>query len=159
MLETKPQNISAISLANKSSAFAEQKIPASLSDACILAQKEGVAVLTEDFLYLKLNEMETKKPAPEYCSSLTVLRVLYEQKKITFDDYLEYFGYLSSYRVRFLPVTIEDLEKAVFGDQTIKVIRPEQLRKFNFPLILSEEYGVTPPTAFQLVAHFHQDTN
>jgi hypothetical protein len=154
LLEMKPQNISAISLANKSSAFAEQKIPASLSDACILAQKEGVAVLTEDFLYLKLNEMETKKPAPEYCSSLTLLRVLYEQEKIAFDDYLEYFGYLSSYRVRFLPVTTEDLEKAVFGDQTIKVIRPEQLRKFNFPLTLSEEYGVTPSTAFQLVTHF-----
>ncbi|HEY2234461.1 MAG TPA: tetratricopeptide repeat protein [Candidatus Angelobacter sp.] len=154
LLETKLQNISVISLANKSSAFAEQKIPASLSDACILAQKEGVAVLTEDFLYLKLNEMETKKPAPEYCCSLTLLRVLYEQRKITFDDYLEYFGYLSSYRVRFLPVTTEDLEKSVFGDQTIKVIRPEQLRQFNFPLTLSEEYGVAPPNAFQLVAHF-----
>ncbi|HEY2169080.1 MAG TPA: hypothetical protein VGJ30_05600 [Candidatus Angelobacter sp.] len=154
LLESKPRNISAISLANKSSAFSEQKVPASLSDACILAQKEGTAVLTEDFLYLKVNEMETKKPAPEYCSSLTLLRVLYEQKKIPFDDYLEYFGYLSSYRVRFLPVTSEDMEKAVFGDQTIKVIHPEQLRKFNFPLTLSEEYGVTPGTAFQLVVHF-----
>lgn len=154
LLETRPQNISAISLASKSRLFSEQKTPASLSDACILAQKEGVPVLTEDFLYLKANEIETQKPAPEYCCSLTLLRVLYEQRKITFDDYLEYFGYLSSYRVRFLPVTTEDLEKAVFGDQLIKVSRPEQLRKFNFPLTLSEEYGVASQTALQLVAHF-----
>ncbi len=154
LLETKPQNISAISFANKSNAFSEQKAPPSLSDACILAQKEGALVLTEDFLYLKANEIETQKPAPEYCCSLTLLRVLYEQKKISFDEYLDYFGYLSSYRVRFLPITTEDLEKAVFGDQIIKVSHPEHLRKFNFPLTLSEEYGVPRQTAFRLVVHF-----
>ncbi|HEV3037206.1 MAG TPA: hypothetical protein VHA33_05410 [Candidatus Angelobacter sp.] len=154
LLETKPQNISAISSANKASVFSEQRIPASLADACILAQKEGVPVLTEDFLYLKANEIETKKVAPEYCCSLMLLRVLYEQGKISFDEYLDYFAYLSVYRVRFLPIATEDVEKAVFGEWTIRVVRPEHLRKFNFPLTLSEEYGVAPPVAFQLVVHF-----
>lgn len=154
LLESKPQNIGVISSANKSSAFSEQKIAPSLADACILAQKEGVPVLTEDFLYLKVNELETKKTAPAYCSSLTLLRVLHEQGKVRFEEYLNYSAYLSSYRVRFLPIATEDLEKAVFGDQFIKIVEPEQLRKFNFALTLSEEYGVDRRNAFQLVGHF-----
>src|SRR5205085_11445643 len=72
ILEGKPDNIVAISAANKASGFMEQRVPASLTDACILAQRDGVAVLTEDFLYLKANEIETKKAAPAYCSSLAL---------------------------------------------------------------------------------------
>jgi tetratricopeptide (TPR) repeat protein len=154
VLESHPERIGVISSANKSSAFSEQKVAPSLADACILAQKEGIAVVTEDFLYLKANEYETKKPAPPYCSSLALLRVLYEQEKVSFEEYLDYFAYLSSYRVRFLAITTEDLEKAVFGDQIITIFRPEQLRKFNFALTLSEEYGVDPRVAFQLVGRF-----
>jgi hypothetical protein len=152
LLETKPENIGIISAANKSNAFCEQQVAPSLSDSCILAQKEGLSVLTEDFLYLKANEIETKKPAPDYCSSLSLVRVLYEEGEVTFEEYLDYFAYLSSYRVRFLPITTEDLERAVLGDGTIKVVRPNQLRKFNFALTLSEEYGVAPRIALQLVS-------
>lgn len=154
LLEKHPANIVVISAANKHSGFMEQKVAASLADACILAQKDGVPVLTEDFLYLKANELETKKPAPPYCSSLALLRVLYEEGKVSFDEYLNYFYYLSAYRVRFLPMTTDDLEKAVFGDQVIKIVRPEQLRKFNFGLTLSEEYGVPPRVAFDVVGSF-----
>jgi lipopolysaccharide biosynthesis regulator YciM len=154
LLESKPQNVRAISSANKTTAFIEQKVAPSLADACILAQKEGIPVLTEDFYYLKANEIDTNKSAPEYCSSLALLRVLYEQGKLSFEEYLNHFRYLSSYRVRFLPITTEDLEKAVFGDQVIKVVQPEQLRKFNFALTLSEEYGVAPRAAFQMIAYF-----
>lgn len=153
-LEAKPQNISVISAASKSGAFVEQRIAPSLSDACILAQKEGVAVLTDDFLYLQANEHETKKQAPPYVSTLTLMRALYEARKVGLDEFLSYFAYLSSYRVRFLPITTDDLELAVYGDQTVKVIQPEQLRKFNFRLTLSDEYGVTPRAAFQVVGSF-----
>lgn len=111
-------------------------------------------VLTEDFLYLKMNELETNKKAPKYFSSLALLRVLYEIRKITFDEYLDYFGYLSSYRFRFLSVHSNDIEKAVFGDGIIKTVKPENIRKLNFPLTLSEEYGVPFQTAFSVVANF-----
>lgn len=154
LLERTPDNIIVISAANKASGFMEQKVAPSLADACVLAQRDSVPVLTEDFLYLKANEIETKKPAPPYCSSPALLRVLYEEGKVSFDEYLDYFAYLSSYRVRFLPIMTDDLEKAVFGDRTIKVIKPEQLRKFNFALTLSEEYGVAPRAAFQVVGSF-----
>jgi len=91
LLESKPKNISTISSANKADCSSEQKIPAELCDACILAQKERVPVLTEDFLYLEMNGIETKKKSPEYFSSLILLKVLNEQGKISFDEYLDFY--------------------------------------------------------------------
>lgn len=154
LLELKPKNISTISLANKADCSSEQKIPAELCDACILAQKEGVSVLTEDFLYLKMNEIETKKKSPDYFSSLILLKVLNEQGKISFTECLDFFAYLSSYRFRFLSLNSDDIEKAVFGDGKIKVIRTENIRKLNFSLTLSEEYGVSFQNAFAVVVRF-----
>ncbi len=153
-LESKPENISVISSGNKAECFSEQRVPAELCDACILAQRDSMAVLTEDFLYLKANEMETKKKAPEYCSAFALVRGLYEQRKMTFEQYLNFFTYLSSYRSRFLFLNADDIEKAVFGDGVIKIVQPEKIRQFNFPLTLSEEYGVPFNMAFQVVESF-----
>ncbi|MHA1723703.1 MAG: PIN domain-containing protein [Promethearchaeota archaeon] len=154
LLESKPNNISVISLANKVNCFSEQKVPAELSDACILAQKENIPILTEDFPYLKMNELETKKKAPEYFSSIILLKILNEQSKISFEEYLDFFGYLSSYRFRFLSLNSADIEKAIFGDGKIKTLKIENIRKLNFPLTLSEEYGVQFQKAFLVVARF-----
>lgn len=154
LFESKPQNIGFISSANKLDCFSEKSIQDSLCDSCILAQKEVIPVLTEDFLYLKMNETETKKKAPDHFSSLALLRVLYEEKHIGYMDYLDFFRYLSSYRFRFLTLNIDDIEKAVFGDNDIKMVKPDNLRKLNFPLTLSEEYGVPFPSAFTVVGIF-----
>lgn len=154
LLESKPQNIGAISKANKSDCFSEQKVPSELCDACILAQKDNTPVLTEDFLYLQANELETEKKAPEYCSAFALISVLCQQKRISFDHYLNFFSYLSSYRFRFLPLTTEDMEKAVFGDGPIKTVQPQRIRQFNFPLTLSEQYGVPFDRAFLVVGRF-----
>ncbi len=154
LLEANPKNISVISLANKADCFSESRVPDELCDACILAQKENIPILTEDHLYLNLNELETKKKVPEYCSSWALIRVLYEEGHLTFDEYLDYFSYLASYRFRFLPLGPEDIEKAVFGEGETKVVRPENIRRFNFPLVLSEEYGVPFDVAFRVVGVF-----
>lgn len=153
-IESKAQSIEAISSANKLSVFSEEGIPPSLSDACILAQRDKAMVLTEDFLYLQMNEIETKKKIPKYFSAFALMRVLYEQGKISFDEYLNFFAYLSSYRFRFLPISVNDLDKAVFGNGAIKQVRPEELRKFNFPLTLSEEYGVSFEGVFIFIGRF-----
>ena len=154
LLESKPQNITAISAANKVDSFCEQKVQAELCDACVLAQKDKVPILTEDFLYLQANELDTKKKAPEYCSAFALVSVLYEQRKMTFEEYLKFFAYLSSYRFRFLPISTEDIGKAVFGDGTIIIVQPERIRWFNLPLTLSEQYGVPFGSAFGVVAGF-----
>ncbi|MCG2699640.1 hypothetical protein L6274_01080 [Candidatus Parcubacteria bacterium] len=154
LLESKSDNIKVISSANKADCFSEKEIPSELCDACILAQNDNLPIMTEDFIYLKMNELQTKKKAPQYFSSLALLRILYEDKRINFNDYLEYFGYLSSYRFRFLSLNPNDIEMAVFGDDKIKTIKPNNIRKFNFPLTLSEEYGVPFQTAFNVVGRF-----
>jgi uncharacterized protein YejL (UPF0352 family) len=154
MLEAQLHNIIAISSANKADCFTEQKVPPELCDACILAQKENLPLLTDDFLYLKANEIETGKIAPEYCSSFVLIHELLEQKKIDFDLYLNYFSYLSSYRCRFLAISTDDIKRAVFGDGNIILMQPERIRQFNFPLTLSEEYGVPFNLAFNVVEKF-----
>ncbi len=154
ILESQIENISSISLANKVNCPSEQKIHAELTDACILSQMENIPIITEDYLYLKMNELETKKEAPEYCSSLSLLKVLYEEGKLDFNTYLDFFGYLSTYRFRFLSLNSDDIEKAVFGDKRVKIICPKNIRKLNFSITLSEEYGVSFKDALIVVARF-----
>lgn len=154
LLESKPDNIKAISSANKIDCFSERNIPSELCDGCILAQIDNLPIMTEDYLYLKMNEIETKKEEPKYFSSLALLRILYEEGKINFDEYLEYFGYLSSYRFRFLSLNSNDIELAVFGENRIINVKPENIRKLNFQLTLSEEYGVRLQNAFTVVGGF-----
>ena len=101
-----------------------------------------------------MNELETKKKAPEYLSSISLIRILYEQKKISFEDYLIYFGYLTSYRFRFLSLNADDINKAVFGEGAIFNIKPQNIRNFNFPLTLSTEYGVAYNASFNLLLSF-----
>lgn len=151
LLESNPANIGVISSASKEDVFCEQDILASCCDATILAQREKSAVLTEDFLYLHLNEMQTKKPKPAYFSSIVLMRVLYEQGHISFKEYLDFFSYLGSYRFRFLQVTTDDLDKAIFLDGTTKV---ENLKKLHLPMTLSEEYGVDSNGALKLVFNY-----
>ncbi len=154
LFESIPENITVISSANKIDCFSEKEMLPELSDASILAQKENIPVLTDDYLYLQMNEVETQKKAPEYFSSIALLRVLYEKKRVSFENYLDYFGYLSSYRVRFLSIHPEDIEKAVFGDGEIKIVKPENIGRLNFPLTLSEEYGVVFKDAVRVLAVF-----
>lgn len=154
LLESNTKNIIAISAATKIDCLSESKVAAELCDACVLAQKEGLAVLTEDYRYLQMNALETKKEVPQYFSSIALLRVLYEENQISFDEYLDYFGYLSSYRFRFLNMNSYDIEKAIFGDGVVKIVRPNNVQKLNFPLTLSEEYGVQFQVACRVVAEF-----
>jgi len=154
LLESKPENIQFISSANKMDCFSEQKVPDELQDACVLAQKECVPVLTDDYLYLEMNTIETKKKRPGYFSTFALMKVMYEYKIITFNEYLDFFEYLSFYRYRFLDISLDDLEKAVMGDNLIKAILPNNIRKFNYSLTLSKEYGVPFQMAFSLVGNF-----
>ncbi|MBK7764482.1 MAG: hypothetical protein IPI46_14275 [Bacteroidetes bacterium] len=154
LLEAKPHNIAVISSATKEEVFSEQKIPASLADATILSQRENIPILTEDFLYLHLNNMETGKSKPQYFSSIALMRVLYENKLINFQEYLDFFSYLASYRFRFLQITTDDFEKAFFGDGPIIQMQVANLRKLHLSLTLSTEYGVDPDNALRVVIPF-----
>ena len=152
--ESNPDNICVISEANKIDCFPEMKIPAELCDACSLAIRNDTPVLTDDPLYLKMVELQTKKAAPEYFSSLALVRVLSDKNRINFNEYLKFFGYLSSYRCRFLALNSDDIEKAVFGDSRVNVINVENILQFNLPLTLSKDYGVNFKIAFRVLFEF-----
>lgn len=154
VLESNPENVRVISEANQIECFPEIKIPAELCDAYSLAQMDNTSVLTDDPLYLKMVALQTNQSVPKYFSSLALIRVLYEEDKISFDEYLDFFGYLSSYRFRFLSLSVDDIEKAVFGDKQINVININNINKFNFHLVLSEEYGVNFNMAILILSKF-----
>ena len=85
--------VQGLSKGSKCSAFTEKDVPPELSDACILAQRNGedAIVLTEDPVYLQANALDTKKKCPESWSSLMFMQVLWEKGLITYDEYLDYF--------------------------------------------------------------------
>lgn len=158
IFESKPENIGFISSANKEDCLSERDVDSELCDACILAQKEALPIFTDDFLYLRMNEAETQKQVPEFFSSFALLRVLYEDGKISFEEYLDAISYLSYNRFRFVAIFSGDIKKAVFGDGKIKTINYDNLRKFNFPVTLSKEYGVSFETAFNTLGRFFYET-
>ena len=142
LLESNHEKIEIISSANKEDVFSEQKVPPSLCDATVLAQRDQTAILTEDYLYLFVNQVETGKSKPPYFSSMALMRVLYDRTIVTYAEYLDFFSFLASYRFRFLQITTDDLQKTVFGDGLITVIEPEKLNRLHLYLTLSKEYGV-----------------
>lgn len=154
LFESKTNNISVISSANKANVFSEQNIFPELWDAGILAKKEGIHVLTDDFLTLLMQEMETWVKKPTHFSSLALVRVLSQKNLIEYEEYLNYFYYLSSYRYSFLSLQTEDLERAIFWSSKIKTFNVKNLEKFNFPLTLSEEYGVEKTTTSIFMINF-----
>lgn len=154
IFENESNKISAISNANKHNSYIEREIDAELCDGCILARNENNPLMTEDYLYLNLNKFETHYDQPEYFSSLSLVKSLYLKKLIKFSDYLDYFSYLSSYRFRFLSISPDDLYKSVFGDETIRIIEPKNLQKFNFKLTLAENYGVRNIDSLNLIISF-----
>lgn len=81
-----------ISESSKNDDVLESRFPSELVDACILAQRDRKIVLTEDPLYLHANNLITKKTLPDYCSSIVLVKLLADKRKITFNEYLEYLS-------------------------------------------------------------------
>ncbi|MBF0231519.1 MAG: hypothetical protein HQK65_00575 [Desulfamplus sp.] len=154
ILEKNPNNILNISNANKSDSFIEQRVPPEVSDACIYAQKYKSNIISDDYLYLQANALLTKKEIPTYCSSFILVKTLFEEGHISFDDYLDYFHYIASYRGRFLPISSRELIGATFGHKEIFLFNPNNLKKYRLDLVLSEEYGVSLETAIKVLAEF-----
>ena len=153
-LESNPTSVISVSPSSKSSCFAEQDIHAELCDACISAQIEDIPILTEDFRYLEMNELQTDKKSPQYFSSFALVRVLYDENKISIEEYLNFFYYLSVSRYKFLFVNPNDIFISVFGNKEAKSFIPENIKKFNLSFILSEEYDVDLNSSFNVFCSF-----
>lgn len=153
-IESNCENISFISTASKDTVFSENKFPGYLADATILAQKENIPVLTEDFRYLQLNELETKKKRPQYFSLFALMRVLLEKNQISLPEYLDFFSLLAQYRFKFLHLFFDDLEKAILLDCANNNPNIDNFKKLHLNLTLSKDFGVDQNNSFRLICHF-----
>lgn len=131
----------------------EQKLLPSVVDACILSQKDGYNLMTEDISYAVYNSKITGKQKPNHCSVWALVRVLYEKEFLCFDEYLEIFYWLTIYRERFLPTESIDINHCLFGEQKDQsVISVDKLDKFNLKFIWSEEYGSNPESVINVAS-------
>ncbi|NQY79025.1 MAG: hypothetical protein HRT47_01810 [Candidatus Caenarcaniphilales bacterium] len=149
--------IDSLSKASKSSVPSEQRIPPELCDGAIMAKKNKLPIMTDDYVYLHWNALETNLEPPQYFSSIAFLEYLYEQKIINFEEYLDCFYYFSSYRFRFMSINKQILYKTIFGDDLIVLVNPGNIRKLNLHLILSRDYGVSLQNCFRLIGEFVYD--
>jgi len=154
VLEEAPERILYVPESAASGSFVEKNVPAELRDACILAQKNKAVILTDDFLYLQANSLETKRSIPKHFSSIAIVKALFEKNILSLEEYLNYFYYLTSYRCHFLQLTAYELEKAVVTNGDPLTIKSENIRQFNLKFILSKEYGVDPQTALKVIISF-----
>ncbi len=154
LIESDTNKIVPLSPSQKSNVWSEKNLMPELIDSCILAQKENALILTDDYINMQVNSMETGKKVPKYCSSFYLVKRLYSEGILKFEDYINYFGYLASYRFRFLRLSSDDMINTIEGDKSIKVIQPEKLRILNLPLILSEDYGVSLDNAIKVMVNF-----
>ncbi len=134
----------------------EQNIASEVSDACIMAQRDDESVvLTEDITYINFNAGSTGKRRPDNISLWSLARLLLETREINFEEYLNLFYHLSTYRECFLPVTAADLEKCLYKKSNgIVTIHPENIDLFNLNLVWSVEYGTNYESIMNVASLF-----
>lgn len=138
----KNNQIEDISEINKTNCFSEKNIFDEFVDAYVLSQLNKKILVTDDVIYSYMNQEQTKKTIPKSCSSFALVKVLFEDNKITLDDYLDYFNYVTNYRFRFISISTDEIINIILGNKDIFLLMPSNLRKLNLNLIFSEEYGV-----------------
>lgn len=124
-------------------------------DTVRLAQERGALIADDDVYLLRAYGLKESN-IPSETSTISLLRELCEQKHITWNQYLEYFNLLASYRFHLLPISVDDMEKSVLGQSSggIILFTPKNIDLLNLSLTLSEEYGVEDKLAIRIVALF-----
>ncbi len=153
-IESNIGRIVLISDTHKSEKFSENKIEACYVDASIFARKNNCPVITDDFNYLKMSELEHGYEEHRYFSSLALVLALRELNEISISEFVRYFQFCASYRFRFLSVNANLIETAILGGGLIKEINIRNLEKLNLPLLFSEEYGAETKGCETVIADF-----
>ncbi|MDP2174226.1 MAG: hypothetical protein Q8J62_10675, partial [Candidatus Cloacimonadaceae bacterium] len=157
LLESKPERLAMLSDISKTEALTEQKMLPELSDACILAQQDSSIILSDDYLYLLANSIETGKPIPLYCSTYALILVLYEENIISHEIFFGLFNYLTRYRFRFLHISAQLLDESIFTKGPIHTYNIQGIRYLSLALTLSPEYGVSFNSMSSVVIAFIAD--
>ena len=134
----------------------EDVIPDYFLDSYSISKDVGASILTDDALFVKALDLVNKETGTKTFSSLSLVRFLVDNKKITWEKYLEYFSLLSSYRYHLLQVTVEDMLRSVFCLSSGGIVEfvPQNLYYLNLKLTMSEKYGVNNDVVVNMLSNF-----
>ncbi|MEO8613627.1 MAG: hypothetical protein ABI600_00680 [Luteolibacter sp.] len=134
----------------------DEVLPNYIMDPLRNAQREGAVLMTEDAILQDVLRLSGESNPPKSFSSLSLLRILAESGKIEWDHYYKYFGRLSQLRFHLLPITVDEIMRAVLqpigGD--LVVMRPSNLELLNLNYTLSKENGVDDRTLVAILGQF-----
>ncbi len=130
-------------------------LPNWIVDTVRLAKENECAVLTDDALALQAYSIEGDN-VPASSASISLVRCLSDRGIIGWEDYLKYFGRLSSYRYFLLPISEEEMEYTVLpmSNSGLILFKPNDIDYLNLSLTLSKEYGVDDNLAIRIAAGF-----
>lgn len=156
LLEAHPFRVDPISPPNRIVIFKEVDLPPELIDASSLAFSRGCSIITEDPLLLFTYSAVSQNSIPEFCSSIDIVKTLYNSKVISYSELLDYHYLLSTFRVKFLSVEVGDLHKCIYGDDTNinKLPAIDNIKKLNLKLVFSEKYGVSQEAVIRFLFEF-----
>lgn len=111
-----------------------------LIDAAIISRHNGLLLMTDDYTYPYFLESQFQDEKQAYFSSIVLFKLLRDNGIITFKSYLDFFHYLSSYRLWFLPFDSNDILNAIYDGNNLNI---EGVNYFNFNFLLSNEYDIS----------------
>lgn len=128
-------------------------MPLYVAEPYILAQQNGLTLLSEDGYYQDACRYMGDSQPIKVVDSATLFEMLYTHKKISLDDFLGLFSFLSNQRVRLLYISADFIYKAIFGVTTSQIvtINVNNINKLNLDLLLSSEYGVEENVAIRII--------
>ncbi len=133
----------------------DKGLPRWIVDTVRLAQEKECVVVTDDALSLQAYAVK-EGAAPPNTSSLSLIRCLHDNGTITWEEYLQYFRLLSSYRYYLLPISVEDMERTVLRPSSsgLVLFTPKNIDYLHLSLTLANEYGVEDKTAIRITTLF-----
>jgi tetratricopeptide (TPR) repeat protein len=134
----------------------EKKLPTYITDPYAAARSRGYSIISEDYYYSDGIKVLTKQDQAQPISSLALVEALYQERKIKWDQYLNYVDHQLSNRCRLVPISARLMLHAVFGDSKsgLVIFQPTNIRKLHLSLSLSEQYGVSAKIAIMIMSEF-----
>lgn len=156
LLKSKAELIDSIAATPKANKYmTEQLSPPYVVDAARYAEKNNLIMLSDDYNYLGILQIENKTAQLQRCSSYFLIKALVDKKLIKKASYLKHFKTLSQNRAHLLSISVDIMWDAIFSlSNGLVEINPKNINYLNLKLTLSKEYGVDEGVSAAIVANF-----
>ena len=134
----------------------DKMIPPYFLDAFRLAQQSKIHFLSDDAALTNVFELTGEEDIPTDYSTISLVRALFDKGIVSWDNYLEYFCLLASYRYHFLSISANDMMQTLISEKKsgLVTIEPKRLELLNLGLVLSVEYGVDDDNFIRVLSEY-----